>query len=55
MVFPGWHTVTEEPAEELVREAAAAILAAGIALDEGIHVSQKAVAALIHYIADMIE
>jgi hypothetical protein len=39
----------------LVKEAAGAILARGISPDEGTYVSQKSLAALIHYIADMLE
>jgi hypothetical protein len=55
VLFPGWHEEFEGDREELIREAARAILAAGIEPDEGTHVSQKAVAALIHYVADMME
>jgi nucleotide-binding universal stress UspA family protein len=55
VLFPGWHEEFEGDREELIREAARAILAAGVEPDEGTHVSQKAVAALIHYIADMME
>jgi hypothetical protein len=51
VLFPGWH----EEFEALIREAASAILAAGIEPDEGTQVTQHSVAALIHYIADMME
>lgn len=55
VLFPGWHEEFEGEREALIREAASAILAADIEPDEGTHVSQRSVAALIHYVADMIE
>jgi hypothetical protein len=55
ILFPGWHEDFEGDREQLIREAASAILAAGVEPDEGKYVSQKAVAALLHYIADMME
>jgi hypothetical protein len=55
VLFPGWHEEFEEGREPLIKEAASGILAKGIEPDEGTHVSQKAVAALIHYVADMME
>jgi hypothetical protein len=55
VLFPGWYTGEAEETERLIKEAAAAILAGGVEPDEGTHISQKAVAALIHYIADMME
>jgi hypothetical protein len=55
ILFPGWHEEVEGNRETLVREAASAILAQGIEPDSGTQVSQCAVAALIHYIADMME
>jgi hypothetical protein len=54
-LFPGWHEEFEEVREPLIKEAARAILASGVKPDEGTHVSQRALAALIHYIADMME
>lgn len=55
ILFPGWHEEFEEGREALIKEAAGAILAQGIVPDEGTYVSQRSVAALIHYIADMME
>lgn len=55
ILFPGWHADFEGDREQLIREAASAILAAGVEPDEGKYVSQKAMAALLHYIADMME
>jgi len=55
VLFPGWHEEFEGEREALIREAASAILAQGIEPDKGTHVPQRAVAALIHYIADMME
>lgn len=55
VLFPGWHEEFEGEREGLIKEAASAILARGVEPDEGKHVSQRSVAALIHYIADMME
>lgn len=55
VLFPGWHEGYEEEAEPLIKEAAKAILASGISPDEGTQVSVKSVAALLHYVADMME
>jgi hypothetical protein len=55
VLFPGWHEGYEDDNEPLIKEAAAAILAKKVEPDEGTYVSQRAVAALIHYIADMME
>jgi hypothetical protein len=55
VLFPGWHEGYEGEYEPLIREAASAILASALDPDEGTEVSYKAVAALIHYIADMME
>jgi hypothetical protein len=55
VLFPGWHEELEGDREALIREAASAILARGIEPDAGTHISQRAVAALIYYIADMME
>jgi hypothetical protein len=55
VLFSGWHEEFEGDREELIREAASAIFAKGVEPDEGTHTSQQAVAALIHYIADMME
>lgn len=55
ILFPGWHEDFEGDREQLIRQAASAILAAEIEPDEGKYVSQKAVAALLHYVADMME
>jgi hypothetical protein len=53
--FPGWDKNWDEEQEKLIRESAKAILAKDVSPDEGIFVSQKSIAALIHYIADMLE
>jgi hypothetical protein len=55
ILFPGWHEEFEEGREPLIKEAATAILAQGIVPDESTYVSLRSVAALIHYIADMME
>ena len=55
VLFPGWHQGDEETNELLVRAAAKAILAEGIEPDEGTYISKKELAALIQYIADMME
>jgi len=55
VLFPGWHEGYEEEREPLIKEAAHAILASGIKPDEGKRVPLKSVAALIHYLADMME
>jgi phage gpG-like protein len=54
-LFPGWHETIEGNDEKHVREAAKAILANNITADEGTYVSRKSLAALIHYVADMLE
>lgn len=54
-LFPGWDAEVENNQEVLIKEAAGAILAKGISPDNGTEVSQEAIAALIHYIADMME
>jgi hypothetical protein len=55
VLFPGWHEGYEEEAEPRIKEAARAILASSISPDEGTHVPLKSVAALLHYVADMME
>jgi hypothetical protein len=55
VLFPGWHEKLEGERESLIKEAASSILAQGIEPDDGTPVSQRSVAALIHYIADMME
>ena len=55
VLFPGWDEEVEEEAEPLIKEAARAILAAGVEPDEGTRVPLKSLAALIRYIADMME
>ncbi len=55
VLFPGWDKEVENDQELLIKEAASAILANSVSPDEGTYVSQKAIAALIHYIADMLE
>lgn len=55
VVFPGWHKGFEDETEPLIKEAAKAILAEDITEDEHNLISYKALAALIHYIADMLE
>lgn len=54
-MFPGWHEGFEDESEPLIKEAARAILAEGISEDEHTLVSYKALAALVHYVADMLE
>lgn len=54
-VFPGWHEGFEDAREPDIKEAARAILAEGVTEDEHTLVSYKSLAALIHYVADMIE
>jgi F420-0:gamma-glutamyl ligase len=55
VMFPGWHEGFEETNERLIKEAASAILAEGITEDESIVVSLKSIAALLHYVGDMME
>ena len=55
VLFPGWDEEVENNQQLLIKEAAAAILASDLSPDDGTYVSQKAIAALIHYIADMLE
>jgi hypothetical protein len=55
VLFPGWHEEFEGEREGLIREAARAILAQGLEPDDGTNVSQRSLALLIHYIADMME
>ena len=55
ILFSGWDSEIENNQEFLVKEVARAILADGISPDNGTEVSQKALSALIHYIADMME
>ena len=55
VLFTGWHEGYEEEDEQLIKHAARAILASGIELDEGTHVPLVSVAAILHYIADMME
>ncbi len=54
ILFPGWD-VEDGTQALLIQEAAAAILNPGTPPDEGTRVSPKAIAALLHYIADMLE
>ena len=53
--FPGWDKTIEGSQENLIREAARAILADNISPDNGTFVSRKSLSALIHYVADMLE
>ncbi len=53
-LFPGWDVEDGEQAI-LIQEAARAVLNEGVPEDEGTYVSPKAIAALLHYIADMLE
>jgi hypothetical protein len=55
VLFPGWHEGYEEGAEPLIKEAARAILASGVSPDEGTRIRLTSVAALLHYVADMME
>jgi hypothetical protein len=54
-MFPGWHEGFEDKNEPGIKEAARAILAEGISEDEHNLASYKALAAIVHYIADMLE
>lgn len=54
-LFPGWDEEFNSEQERLIREAAKGILAYGISKDDGTFVSQRVLAALIHYIADRME
>jgi hypothetical protein len=49
------NSVYEGEREQLIKEAARAILASDVKADEGTRVPIKAVAALIHHVADMME
>lgn len=53
--FPGWDFAFDGEQGCLIREAAKGILAKNISKDEGTYVSQKSIAALLHYVADMME
>lgn len=55
ILFPGWDEDFKEEKGQLVKEATRAIIAVGTEPDQGIYVSLKAVAALLRYIADMME
>jgi hypothetical protein len=55
VLFPGWHEGFEEESEPLIRSAARAILAEGVGPDDGTYISKKEMAALLQYIADMME
>jgi hypothetical protein len=55
VMFPGWHEGFEEANEKPIKEVASAILAEGLTEDESSVVSFKSIAALLHYIGDMME
>jgi len=55
VLFPGWHQEEEGLQEELIKIAAQGILAQNKLPDDGTYVSYKSIAALLHYIADMME
>jgi hypothetical protein len=55
VLFPGWHEGFGGENAPLIKEAATAILAEGVDPDQGTYISKKALAALIHYLADMME
>lgn len=55
VLFPGWDNEADTVESFLIRQAATAILNPDLSRDEGSRVSPKAVAALLHYIADMME
>jgi hypothetical protein len=54
ILFPGWD-VEDGDQSILIQDAAHAILNEGVPFDEGTRISHKAIAALLHYIADMME
>lgn len=57
ILFPAWVLEEEDEGDEgpvLIRDAARAILGAH-GLEGGMHTSKKALAALVHYVADMLE
>ncbi|MDX6695296.1 MAG: hypothetical protein QOF02_2899 [Blastocatellia bacterium] len=55
ITFVGWHEGFDDPNAPQVREAAKAILASGLTEDEGTKVPLKSIAALLGYIAAMME
>lgn len=55
VTFAGWHEGFDGPDAPNVREAAKAILASGLTENEGTEVSLKSIAALLGYIAAMME
>lgn len=55
VVFPGWHLEFDGESAEDIRKAARAILGEGVTEDEHTLVSYKQLAALVHYVADMLE
>lgn len=55
VLFPGWDSEFDTEESFLIRRAATAILNPDLSRDEGSRVPPKALAALLHYIADMLE
>jgi len=55
VLFPGWDNEADTEESFLIRRAATAILNPDLSRDEGSRVPPKALAALLHYIADMME
>ncbi len=55
VLFPGWDSESDTEESFLIRKAATAILNPDLSRDEGSRVPPKALAALLHYIADMME
>lgn len=55
VTFVGWHEGSDGPNAPSIREAAKAILASGLAEDEGTEVPLKSIAALLGYVAAMME
>jgi hypothetical protein len=55
ILFPGWDAESDTEESFLIRKAATAILNPDLSSDEGSRVPPKALAALLHYIADMME
>jgi hypothetical protein len=55
VLFPGWDDEFRDKPEPHIKETARAILAEGVEPDEGTYVPAKSIAALLHFIADMMD
>lgn len=55
VLFPGWDSESDTEESFLIRRAATAILNPDLSRDEGSRIPPKALAAILHYIADMME